>query len=100
MLCRISISADCSRSERIDRILQRRFPQMRFESVAVDHVNGLFEEFSNILFDRYIAEDRDHGGRIELDENVDIAIRSVFTTRRRAEQRGMTYAAGAESALV
>ena len=70
---------------------------MGFEALAVDHVNGLREQTRDEFLDLDVIEDADMGVRIELDEDVDIAVGVIVAASGRAEQRSMADAPRSQS---
>src|SRR5471032_3185663 len=60
--------------------------------VASRHVDGLRDQLLNLADDAGVVEQVDLAARIELDEQIDVAVGSRRAARRRAEDRKMPHA--------
>src|SRR5579862_5651801 len=88
------------RSEGIDGVGRRLTGQVGFQSLAVHDINGLVEQGRNIFLKPYVTPDPDMRLGIDLNHNIDVAVRPVVAACARAEQRGMTDAPRAQSRFV
>ena len=62
---------------------------MRFQTFAADHVDRTIEHVGDKILYAGIVENRYDDCGIEINQDVDIAVRAVITTRDGTEQRGM-----------
>ena len=69
---------------------------MRFQASAIDHVGRLLEQSSDIFLDAYIVVDGYAGGRVKIDDHIDVAVSTLVPSRGRAEDAGMNDAFGAK----
>ena len=69
---------------------------MRFEAVAVDHVDRTLKQAGDILLEARVFEHGQVRRRIDLDHDVDIAVRPAVAARHRAEHGRPPHAARAE----
>src|SRR5579862_4144191 len=96
----MSLSASTSGSERIDSISLRRRPEMRFERFPIDHIDRFGEKSGDKVFNTNVVEHGDVRARIELDEDIDVAVGPVVSARHRAKKRGVGYPALAQRRFV
>jgi len=71
-----------------------------FQGFPIDHVNRTVEEARDIILQSCIVEHRHDDRRIEIDQDVDVAIRSLLAASHGTEERGMGHPARAQGALV
>ena len=69
---------------------------MRFQASAIDHVDRVLEQSSDIFLDAYIVVDGYAGGRVKIDDHIDVAVSTLVPSRGRAEDAGMNDAFGAK----
>src|SRR6266849_10695856 len=82
--------------EGIDRVSGRGWTDIRLEAVAVHHVDGTIKQARDVILEASIVEHGEMRLRIDLDHNVDIAVRTAVAARHRAEHSRPAHAAGAE----
>ena len=92
---RISPSAVSSGLERIDRVSRGGGTDMRFETVAVDHIDRPFEQAGDVLLEARIFEHGQMRRRIDLDHDVEVAVGPAVAARHRAEYGRPPHAARA-----
>ena len=68
-------------SERINRVCNRRWPDVRLQTVAADDINRLIKQFRDVILERDILVDADSRRRIDLDHDIDVALGPVIATR-------------------
>src|SRR6516162_9526537 len=96
----MSRSAQVAMSESIDRVCGRGWPDIGLEAVAADDIDGAVEKFRDVILERNVFKDADPGSRIDLNHNIDVAVRPVVATRSRAKQGCVTDAPRAQRGLV
>src|ERR1700687_3771679 len=82
--------------EGIDRVNRRGGAEIGFEAVAGYHVDGTIKQARDVILEASIVEHGEMRLRIDLDHDVDIAVRTVFAARHRAEHSCPAHAARAE----
>src|SRR6516165_6432689 len=73
---------------------------VRLEGLPIDHVNRSIEQTGNVIFQSDVVEKRDMSLGIDINENVEIAVRSALAARDRPEYRGMRDAARPQRAFM
>src|SRR5882672_11694254 len=96
----MSRSTPRSVSEGIDRIPRRRHAQMGLQSIAIDHINRPIEQAGNVVLQPYVIEESDMSLGINIDDDVEIAIRPAIAARNRAENGGVADSPRAQGGLV
>src|SRR5437588_3277617 len=99
MLLPMSMSAARTALECIDGFGERCWPDIMFQSGAIDDIHRPLEEAGYIFFDACIVPEVWICLRIELHHDVDVAIRAIVAARGRAEQRGVRDAARPQCGL-
>src|ERR1700730_1885698 len=92
MLKRMSDRLSRSVSESRDRVGRSFGPKTRFQTFAADHIDRAIEHVGDKIFHAGIVEDSHDDCRIEVSQDVYIAISAVITARDGTEQRGMSHA--------
>lgn len=92
ILKRISDTLRRSVSKSIDRVSGRPWPDKGFQTFNSHDVDRTIEHAGDVFFDAGIVENRDDDFRIEIDQNIDIAVGPLFITRYGAKKRGMSNA--------
>ena len=72
---------------------------MGFQRVTIYDVDGAVEEIGNVFLEIDLVEHGHPDIRIDLDHDVDVAIRTAFAARQRTEQGGVHHPALAQGAL-
>src|SRR5882724_1506646 len=96
----MSRSTPRSVSKGIDRIPRRRHAQMGLQSIAIDHIIRPIEQAGYVVFQIDIIEESDVSLGINIDDDVEIAIRPAIAARDRAENGRVTDSARAQGGLV
>ena|ERR1700730_17158065 len=86
---RTSRSASRSASEGIDRIPCRWRAQIGLPGFAVDHVNAFRKQAGDVILQADVVEKRDVGLGVDIDHDVDVAVRTVFAAGHGAEHGSM-----------
>src|SRR5437763_388244 len=100
MWCRMSRIAVSWRLEGIDGIGGRRRADVRLKPRAINHIDRMVKESRNDLLQSDVLEPRDAGFGLDIDHDVEIAVRPIIAARDRAEDGRMDDAAGAQRLLV
>src|SRR3979490_539758 len=82
--------------EGIDRVSRRGGTDIGFEAVAVHHVDGTSKQARDVILEARIVEHGDMRLRIDLDHDVDIAVRTPVAARHRAKHSRAAHSARAE----
>src|SRR5438270_8786985 len=96
MLLPMSMSAARTALECIDGFGERCWPDIMFQSGAIDDIHRPMEEAGYIFFDAYIVPEVWICLGIEFQHDVDVALGAVVAPGGRAEQRHMGDAALAQ----
>ncbi len=72
---------------------------MRLECITIDDIDLPVEQTADKVFQTDIIEDCHARRRIELDHNVDIAVRPMVAPRTRTEQGSVTHTPRAQQRL-
>src|SRR5579884_4089028 len=93
--CRFSAmsrSAPCgglgAMSERIQGVCCGGLSQIKLQRIPVDHIDPPRKQARDILFDPRVCEQIDRSLRIQLDQDVDIAVDASSAAGNGAEERG------------
>src|SRR5581483_4393520 len=70
------------------------------ECILVHHVDATIEKLGNVPFEAGIAENVKLQVRIELNQDIEVAVGARFAARHRAEQGSVPHAARAQRVLV
>src|ERR1017187_10045286 len=84
----------------MDRVAQNVIAEQGFECPAVHHVAGTAEEFVDVELQPRVREDSHGPILLEFYQHIDIAVRTAFAPRDRAEYRGVRHAEQPRLALV
>src|SRR5690606_34633028 len=79
-------------SEDIDEVATDGLTQMRFKSFAINHVDRTIEQRSDEFLQANIIIDRQACRRIQIDQDIQIAARSIFAPRDGTEQTSVKHA--------
>src|SRR6266404_919194 len=93
----MSRSAVSAGLEGIDRVSRRGGTDIGFETVAVHHVDGTIKQARDVILQARIVENGEMRLRIDLDHDVDIAVRTAVAPRHRAEHSRPAHAARAKT---
>src|SRR5439155_105673 len=96
----MSRNAPRSALEGIDHVPFHRRAQMRLQGLAVDHVNRYIEQTCNVIFQFDVIEKSDVGLGIDIDYDIEVAVRPVLAPCHGAEHGGMRDAARAQHTLM
>ncbi len=91
----VSAYAAAGALEGIDGVGRHGRTKIGFKSLAADDVHAAVEACCDVVFQSDIIEEADMGLRIDLDHDVDIAVRPIIASGPRAEQGDMRHAARA-----
>lgn len=83
-------------SEGIYQVSGDWLTQMRLQSFTIDHIDRLLEKRRYIVPDGDVIVNGDVRSRIEVDENVQVAVQAPVPARRRAEDGSVRHALRAE----
>ena len=89
---RISDRLSRSVSESIDRVGDSLRSDTRFQTLAINDIDWVVEHARDELFHAGIIENRYDDGGIQIDQDVDIAIGKIVTSRDGTKQRSMSNA--------
>jgi hypothetical protein len=89
MLKRISDRPSRSVSESIDRVGRNLGSETRLQTFAADYIDRMVEHVGDKIFHAGIIDNRHDDRGIEIDQDVDIAVRAVIAARDGTEQRGV-----------
>src|SRR3569832_1270197 len=85
------MSARSSASERIDQIGRGIVADSRAKESAVDHIDAAIKQSRDAIFDADKRIDVRQRVNVEVDGDVDVALRPRLASGDRAKQRSMTY---------
>src|SRR3984957_17919217 len=86
MLSPMSSSASRAPSESIDCVGGRARSKTRLQRLPVDHVNRALKQARDIIFQARIVEHRPDNRRVEINQNVNVAVGNLLVARDGAEQ--------------
>src|SRR5579863_2765118 len=92
----MSRSAVSAALERIDGIVSGGGADVRLEAVAVHDIDGAVEQARNVILEPRIVEHGQMGVGIDLDHDIDVAVRTRLAPRNRAENGRAADATGAQ----
>jgi len=81
----MSRNAVSAASEGIDGVGRGRRPHVRLKTLAADNINRTIEQLGDVILEGNLFVHAHLGRRIDLDHNIDVAVRPVVTARARAE---------------
>src|SRR5438132_5253478 len=87
-------------SEGIDGVGRHGRTNMGFERVTADDIHRSPKESRDVFLQSHIVENRDASIRLDVDDDIEVAVRSVLSARDRPEHAGMTNTACAQVGLV
>jgi hypothetical protein len=103
MLRRISRNAVCSPLKGlkgIDSIPGNWRAQIGLQALAIDHINASVKQSGNVILQSDVIEKRNVSLEIDIDHDIEVAVRPILAPGHGAEHGGMGYAPRAQYALV
>src|ERR1700724_429721 len=87
-------------SEGIDGVGRHGRTNMGLERVTADDVHRSPKESRDVFLQSHIVENGDASVRLDVDDDIEVAVRSVISARDRSEHAGMADTACAQVGLV
>src|SRR5215469_15895541 len=87
-------------SEGIEGISRRGGSDVRFQSLLVHDIDRAVEQRRNVFLEAHVIPDPDVSLRINLDQNIDVAVGPIVAARVRTEQSRVTDATRPQGGLV
>src|ERR1043166_1208965 len=87
-------------SEGIDGVRRHGGANVGFECIATDDIHRSFKESRDIFFQSNIVKESDMGLRLDIDDDIEVTVRSIISACNRPEHAGVTNTPRAQVRLV
>lgn len=85
-----------ARSKGINEIAFDILANTGLQAALIYYIDGCIEQFGDVLAYTSVIENADLRRRLERDDDIDVAVRSLLSTRRRSKYTGMRDSLGAK----